>query len=430
VNIVREPSCEDEAEPALLPVAEARRRIAASLSPLAETETLALADCVSRVLAGSVRAANDVPAHDNSAMDGYAIDRASIPESGEATLALLGTAWAGRPFEGTVGKGETVRIFTGAIMPDGADTVVIQERVRVAGDTVRIAADVEPGRNVRPAGEDVAAGEEVFAAGRRLGAAELGVLASLGVGRATVTRRPRVAFFTTGDELLPLADDTDGAPPPQGCLYDSNRYTLGALLAGLGVEAIDLGIVADEPVATRRALRTGAARADLVVSSGGISAGEADFVTRAFHEIGEVAFWKIAMRPGRPLAFGRIGAAGSDGAAFFGLPGNPVAVMVTFLQFVRPAILRLSGMREIEPPVLPARSLSTLRKSPGRVEYQRGFMRVVDGDLVVESTGKQGAGRLSSMSAANCLIVLDADLDGVGTGERVGVQPFHGLLPG
>ena len=427
MSIERAPSCEDDAEPALLPVAEARRRIAEAVVPLAERETLALGAAAGRVLGESVAAPFDVPSRANSAMDGYAIARASIPADGEATLALIGTAWAGRPFDGALGAGEAVRIFTGAVMPDGADTVVIQERVAAGADTVRIDATVEPGRNVRAAGEDVAAGQVVFEAGTRLGAAELGVLASLGIGRVSVARRPRVAFFTTGDELRALAEDGDGAPPPPGCLYDSNRHTLGALLAGLGVEAIDLGIVPDEPLATRRALEEGAARADLVVTSGGISAGEADFVTRAFHEIGDVAFWKIAMRPGRPLAFGRIG---EGGALFFGLPGNPVAVMVTFLQFVQPTVRRLSGMRDVEPAVLPARCLSRLRKSAGRVEYQRGVMRVEAGELVVESTGAQGAGRLSSMSAANCLIVVEAEADGVAPGDRVGVQPFHGLLPG
>ena len=436
MSIDKAPSCEDVSEPALLPVDEARRRIARTLAPLEGEETLPLVGAASRVLAADVHAPFDVPARDNSAMDGYALHRASIPAAGEATLEVAGTAWAGRPFDGTLGPGQAVRIFTGAVMPDGADTVVIQEHVAAEAGRVRVDADVVPGRNVRLAGEDVARGERVFEAGRRLGAAELGVLASLGLGRVRVARRPRVAYFTTGDELRALGGSGDGTPPPDGCLYDSNRHTLGALLAGLDVEAIDLGIVPDDIDATRRALAAGAARADVVVTSGGISAGDADFVTRAFHAVGDVAFWKIAMRPGRPLAFGRLSAAPGDGpagrasAAFFGLPGNPVAVMVTFLQFVQPAIRRLSGMTDVEPLVLPARSLSTLRKSAGRVEYQRGVMRVEDGELVVASTGKQGAGRLSSMSAANCLIVVDAEVDGVAPGDRVGVQPFHGLLPG
>ena len=432
MSIEREPSCEDVAEPALLAVEVARQRIAEALVPIAEPERSPLGRAAGRVLARAIVAPHDVPAHDNSAMDGYALARASIPPSGERALALRGTAWAGRPFEGTLGEGEAVRIFTGAIMPGGADTVVIQERVAADERTVRIDGEVEPGRNVRLAGEDLAAGQEVFAAGRRLGAADIGVLASLGIGRVHVLRRPRVAFFTTGDELRALAEDSDGAAPPPGMLYDSNRHTLAALLAGLGVEAIDLGVVPDTAEATREALASAAERADLVVTSGGISAGEADHVTRVFHEVGEVAFWKIAMRPGRPLAFGHLVGEGGRRAAFFGLPGNPVAVMVTFLQFVQPAIRRLSGMSAAasEPLTLPARCLSTLRKPAGRVEYQRGVMRVEAGELVVASTGKQGAGRLSSMSAANCLIVIGAAADGVRPGEAVGVQPFEGLLPG
>lgn len=423
--IERETSCEDVSEPALLPVKEARRRIAAAIRPLRDVEQLPIVDAFRRVLAQSITAPHDVPSHRNSAMDGFAIDRRSIPSSGEATLTVLGTAWAGRPFEGTLGAGESVRIFTGGVMPDGSDTVVIQERVAVGEGTVVIDAEVEPGRNVRAAGEDVERGQIVFECGRFLEAADIGVLASLGIGRVDVVRRPRVAFFTTGDELQALDADNDCAPPSHGKLFDSNRHTLAALLAGLGVEVIDKGIVRDDAALTRQALLDAASAADLIVTSGGISAGEADFVTRAFHDIGDVSFWKIAMRPGRPLAFGYVG-----DAAFFGLPGNPVAVMVTFLQFVEPALKRLVGRSDVEPLALPARCLSSLRKSPGRLEYQRGILRVEAGELVVESTGKQGAGRLSSMSAANCLIVVDEAADGVRPGDTVGVQPFRGLLSG
>lgn len=423
--IIREPSCEDADEPALLPVIDARQRIAAALQPLTESRVLPLGEALGRVLAQPLHAPHDVPAAANSAMDGYALCRSSIPRRGEARLRLLGTAWAGRPFDGTVSQGDAVRIFTGGLMPSGADTVVIQEHAREDGDEVLIDDEVEAGRNVRAAGEDVVAGEEILSTGRCLEAADLGVLASLGIDRVTVLRRPRVAFFTTGDELHALEPGNDGAAAPHGKLFDSNRFTLAALLASAGVEAIDLGIVPDDAARTREVLLQAAARADVVLTSGGISAGDADYVTRAFHAIGDVSFWKIAMRPGRPLAFGYI-----DQAAFFGLPGNPVAVMVTFLQFVQPALRRLLGRADIEPLTLPARCLSSLRKSAGRVEFQRGVMRVEAGAIVVESTGKQGAGRLSSMSRANCLIVIDADADKVSPGDTVGVQPFKGLLPG
>jgi len=423
--IVREPSCEDVDEPVLLPVSEARQRIAAALSPLTESLRLPIGEALGRVLSESLCALHDVPAAANSAMDGYALCRSSIPARGEVKLQLLGTAWAGRPFDGSVAQGQAVRIFTGALMPAGADTVVIQERAQEDGDGVLIDHEVEAGRNVRAAGEDVAAGDEILSKGRCLEAADVGVLASLGIDRVAVVRRLRVAFFTTGDELQALAPGNDGAAAPHGKLFDSNRFTLAALLESAGVEAIDLGIVPDEADRTRQILLQAASRADVVITSGGISAGDADYVTRAFHAIGDVAFWKIAMRPGRPLAFGHIG-----NAAFFGLPGNPVAVMVTFLQFVQPALRRLLGRVDIDPLTLPARCLSSLRKSAGRVEYQRGVMRVDAGAIVVASTGKQGAGRLSSMSSANCLIVIGAEVSHVSPGDTVDVQPFRGLLSG
>ena len=418
-----------------MPVDEARSRLLGALRPLDGEERVGLAEAAGRVTARAVDSPRDVPPEANSAMDGYAIRAADIPASGTRALRVIGTAWAGRPFRGAeVGPGEAVRAFTGAPLPPGVDTVVIQERTAPAGDAgVLIDPSAEPGRNVRAAGEDVARGERVFEAGRTLGAADVGVLASLGIARVAVRPRPRVAFFTTGDELESLeaiggaaGDATDASVElAPGKLWDSNRHVLRALLDRLAVEPIDLGVVPDDPAATRAALLEAAARADLAVSSGGVSAGDADHVARTFHEIGEVAFWRIAMRPGRPLVSGRVGE-----CAFLGLPGNPVAVMVTFLQFVRPAIARLAGATDARPFEAPARCLSRLRKSPGRTEYQRGVARVDErGELTVQSTGRQGAGRLSSMAAANCLIVVGPERAGVAPGELVTVQPFHGLLP-
>ena len=430
--IEKQASCEDDQEPALLPVAEARRRLFASLKPIEDSIELPVSEALYRVLAADIVSPVDVPPQANSAMDGYALNRASIPEQGEASLQVVGTAWAGQPFTGELAEGQAVRIFTGGIMPAGCDTVVIQEHVRrteeVSGelDTLDIDSDVVAGKNVRQAGEDVAEGQMVLPRGRQLHAADIGVLASLGIARVKVVRPLKVAFFSTGDELCALDEHVPGTPLAPGKLFDSNRYTMAALLRGLHVEFIDMGIVRDNEDDTRQALLAASADADVVISSGGVSAGEADFVTRVFHEVGQVSFWKLAMRPGRPLAYGTIGQ-----AAFFGLPGNPVAVMVTFLEFVQPALKHLAGMHEIDSLQLPARCLSKLRKSPGRVEYQRGIMRLDEqGELVVESTGKQGAGRLSSMSAANCLIVIASEADGVQAGDRVQVQPFHGLLPG
>jgi len=422
--IERSPSCDDVDEPQLLPVSIARARLFDALQRPGRVETVELDAALGKVLSADVVSPFSVPSQANSAMDGYAICRSSIPEQTERRLKLVGTALAGQPFADTVSEGEAVRIFTGAIMPEGTDTVVIQEHVRAEGDFVDIDSDVVPGKNVRHAGEDIEQGQNVLEQGRKLEAADIGVLASLGIAQVEVYCVLSVAFFTTGDELCSLAEHTPGTPLPSGMLFDSNRHTLACLLRDMGVRVIDMGIVRDNAEDTRNALEQAASQADVVITSGGVSAGDADFVTRVFHELGTVSFWKLAMRPGRPLAFGTLG-----DSVFFGLPGNPVAVMVTYLQFVKPALCYLSGMDETEPMILPAVSESTLRKSAGRVEYQRGVMRIDDsGKLVVASTGKQGAGRLSSMSKANCLIVIDAELDGVKPGDQVGVQPFHGLL--
>jgi len=402
--IEKQPSCDDVQEPELLPVSEARHRLFEALRPITDTEIVVLSDALDRVLSRSIVSPIDVPAYANSAMDGYALHSNDIPHKDETSLRVVGSAWAGRPFMGIVSSGECVRIFTGAIMPKGSDTVVIQEHVRVSNTSIDIDSDVQAKKNVRQAGEDVSAGQEILQQGRRLQAADIGVLASLGIQSLEVFKRLTVAFFTTGDELISLDDHKHGGQLPAGMLFDSNRYTLAAMLA--------------------KALLHASHHADLIVTSGGVSAGDADYVTHAFHDIGKVSFWKLAMRPGRPLAFGHV-----SKAAFFGLPGNPVAVMVTFLQFVQPALRRMSGETDYSVLEIPAKCLSTLRKSPGRIEYQRGVMSLSEsGELVVETTGKQGAGRLSSMSQANCLIVIAAEADGVSPGDQVTIQPFHGLL--
>ncbi len=422
MSLEKLPSCDDPFD-SLMPVEEARTRLSQALNVVADTERLALIQAHGRVLSDDVVSPVNVPGFANSAMDGYAISSSSIPESGEVTLTLAGTSWAGKIFEGRVEAGTAVRIFTGGLMPEGADTVVIQEHVAVSDNQVTIDSEVEPLRNVRLAGEDVKANQRVLQSGTVLNAAELGVLASLGINEVNVYRKIRVAYFTTGDELLAL-DEHAGEPLEPGMLFDSNRYSLRSMLSRLDVDVIDLGIVRDNAAQTRAAMQQAAESADVIISSGGVSAGDADFVTQVFHELGEVGFWKIAMRPGRPLAFGQIG-----DAFFFGLPGNPVAVMVTFLQFVQPAIKQIMGTRTTDPFVIKATCMSTLRKSLGRVEYQRGVLGNDEkGNLTVTSTGKQGAGRISSMSAANCLIVIAADVAGVSPGDSVEVQPFHGLF--
>jgi len=422
MSIDKQPSCDDPFD-SLMAVEVARSKLSEALNVVQETETLDLKLAAGRVLSQDIVSPVNVPGYTNSAMDGFAIASASIPVSGPADLDIVGTAWAGKVFDGDVKPGQAVRIFTGGLMPEGSDTVVIQEHVSTQGDIVTIDNHVQPGKNVRQAGEDVERDQCILTAGTEIHAAEAGLLASLGIAKVQVYRRLRVAFFTTGDELCAL-DSHAGESLAPGMLFDSNRYTLNAMLSSMEVDVLDMGIVRDNPEQTRKAMQEAAEKADVVVTSGGISAGDADFVTQVFHELGDVSFWKLAMRPGRPLAFGQIGS-----AFFFGLPGNPVAVMVTFLQFVQPAIKQIMGLKSTQPYTIKAQCQSSLRKSLGRVEYQRGVLSNDEqGNLLVTSTGKQGAGRISSMSSANCLIVIAADIAGVVPGDVVEVQPFKGLF--
>jgi molybdopterin molybdotransferase len=305
-------------------------------------------------------------------------------------------------------------------MPQGADTVVMQEQARRNDDTVILAAGQKAGQNVRQAGEDVSAGEVALRAGTQLMPAELGVLASLGVSEVNVRRRPRVAFFSTGDELRSV-----GEPLGTGQIYDSNRYTIHGMLTRLGIEVIDMGVIRDEQEAVERALAEAAAQADAIVTSGGVSVGDADYVTQTLEKAGSVGFWKVAMKPGRPLAFGRV-----DDALFFGLPGNPVAVMVTFYQLVQPALQVMSGLPNPEPPItVTAVTTGPLRKKQGRLELQRGILtREADGRLLVHKSGRGGSGILSSMSVANCFIVLPEDAGPVAAGDEVTVQPFAAFV--
>jgi molybdopterin molybdotransferase len=411
-------SCLDGYDPEALHVDKARAAIRACLAPVAGSERVAVREALGRVLAEQIVPSIDVPGHDNSAMDGYAVRGADLRADGEVTLAQIGAALAGRPFAGEVGPGQCVRVMTGAVMPRGADTVVIQEVVRAAGERISIPAGQKPGQNVRAAGEDLKAGAPVLEPGRWLRAAELGLIASLGIGEVSVRRRLRVAFFSTGDELASV-----GAPLGAGEIYDSNRYTLYGMLARLGVEIADLGVVRDDPAALEGALRKAAASADAIVTTGGVSVGEADFVRALMARLGEVLFWKIAMRPGRPMAFGRIG-----DSFLFGLPGNPVAVMVTFYQFVREALLVLSGRTgACAPPLLRVPAAQPMRKVPGRTEYQRGILFQEDGEWKARTTGAQGSGVLRSMSEANCFIVLEHERGPVKAGEPVSVQLFEAL---
>jgi len=421
--IDKQPSCDDVFEPELLPVSVAVERMAAQITPVIDTVELPLRAALGRIAASSIESPIDVPAYTNSAMDGFAIHSNDLPESGETSLTILGTVWAGKPLDLQIVSGQCVRIMTGGMMPAGTDTVVIQEHASVDGSSVVIDGSTNPGKNVRMAGEDISSGESIITTGTNLEPAHIGLMASLGIDRVTVFRQLKVAFFSTGDELRPLETHAGQTLGP-GELFDSNRHTLYSMLERLGVETIDLGVVADTPEATREAFIKAADQADLIISSGGVSAGQADFVSSTLAELGEVTFWKLAMRPGRPLACGTVG-----NAHFFGLPGNPVAVMVAFYEFVQPSIKRMQGCSRLNPPRFLARCENRLRKSPGRIEYQRGiFETTPDGVTTVRTTGKQGAGRLSSMCMANCLIVIAAEKDGVEPGDMVQIEPFHALV--
>ena len=412
-------SCMDDFDPESIAPDQATEHIQSAIQPVAEVETVPTMEALDRILGTEVRSEINVPGHTNSAMDGYAVRGQDLPSDAPATFTLVGSSFAGHPYEGTVGSGECARIMTGGVMPDSTDTVVIQERVRVLGDTeVEIPVGEKPGQNVRAAGEDIAAGDVVLEPGHLIGPADLGLLASVGIAEIPVLRRIRVAFFSTGDELREV-----GEPLEDGHIYNSNRYTLSAMLRRLHAEALDLGVVRDDRAAVAQAFRDASEQADMVITSGGVSVGEADYVKDVLGELGDVSFWKVAIKPGRPLAFGQIGP-----AKFFGLPGNPVSVMVTFYQFVRPALLRMAGATEAPPLTLQVPVTSPLRKRQGRAEYQRGILRQEqDGTHTVTRTGAQGSGILTSMSQANCFIVLPMERADVQEGEMVEVVPFSGI---
>ena len=410
-------SCADDIDPSSISYKEAQERLLAATTPLHAYRKLAIRETLGRVLAEDLISPMNVPAYTNSAMDGYALSGKELPQDTVTEFNIIGTAFAGKPFAGNCSAGQCVRIMTGAVMPTGTDTVVMQEQTELSGDTcVRIGSGHRHGQNVRQAGEDIQSGQTVLSIGRRLKAADLGLMASLGIAEAKVFRPPRVAFFSTGDELRSI-----GEPLDHGCIYDSNRYTLYSLLTQLGVEVIDMGVVADEPTAMEEAFRMAAANADAVITSGGVSVGEADYIKPVLEKLGKIDFWKIAIKPGRPLTFGKLG-----DALFFGLPGNPVAVMVTFQLFVKPTLLKLAGEQDYTPTLIEAVCMEKIRKKPGRAEFIRGVLsRNVDGLLTVKKAGHQGSGILTSMSQADCFIMLPENCDGVAQGDTVSVQLFE-----
>jgi molybdopterin molybdotransferase len=418
-------SCLSDYDPQALPVAQAQQIIQQFVQPIEAVEMVALRSALGRVLAHDLISPINVPAHDNSAMDGYALAGSSLAQQGATDLRVIGTVYAGGDYAGQVNAGECVRIMTGAPMPSGCDTVVPQELTQSSSATaVTIPAGaVKTGDNRRLRGEDLTAGKPALLSGKVLRPADLGLLASLGQAEVPVRRRLRVAFFSTGDELRSI-----GEPLDPGCVYDSNRYTLYGMLTRLGCDIIDMGVVRDDPALLEQAFCNACENADAIITSGGVSVGEADYTKQIMAKLGDVTFWKIGMRPGRPMAFGRITSRGKS-AYLFGLPGNPVAVMVTFYFFARDALLRMMGAQHSPLPLLRAKSASAIRKKPGRTEYQRGILsHDAQGGPQVRITGSQGSGVLRSMADANCMIILHHHQDKVDAGELVDVMLFEGLV--
>lgn len=410
-------ACCDTLSPAFLSVEQGREKILSLISPLAETESVAIQECYQRVLAREVFSPNNVPAYRNSAMDGYALRSDDLERDSYRVVAEV---LAGSHYPKTVERGEAVKIMTGAPMPLGADTVVMREQATQNGELVSFAgAKIKAGQNVRQAGEDLAQGQAVFSIGQRVLSPEMGMLASLGFAHADAFRSLKVAIFSTGDEVQAPGGDIE-----PNSIFDSNRFTLTGLLKQLGCQVVDLGIIEDDEAKMMQVLEQAAKQADVVITSGGVSVGDADFIKSALEKLGQIDFWRINMRPGRPLAFGQIA-----GKPFFGLPGNPVAVMVSFINFVEPALRKMQGEQGWQPLKVNAIALEDLRSRQGRTEFSRGVYAFnTQGQLTVRTTGKQGSGILRSMSEANCLIEIAPAIDTVKVGESVTIIPLQGRI--
>ena len=420
-ELITQSSCDDENELGTLSVQHALQTMLNSLVEKTGSQTIPITDAVDRVLAQPIISTINVPSHCNSAVDGYALMHTDLPPSGQiANLTIVGRIVAGHPYKGGLKKGECLQIMTGAQMPDNADTVIMQEQIEVHGTMIRIDARHSTGQNVRQAGEDIQIGQTVLSSGVKLTPPQIGLIASLGLAEISVKLPLLVAVFSTGDEVLNIADS-----PKDGCIYDSNRYSLLAALKKLGCQVLDMGIISDDPEKLRAAFQLAAKNADVIFTSGGVSVGEADYTKQVLSDIGSIKFWKVAIKPGRPLAFGQI-----DDSVFFGLPGNPVAVMVTFYQFALPCLQKILGLNHpLINPIIKARCSSSIRKLPGRTEFQRGILSQSDtGEWSICTTGQQGSGILRSMSEANAFIILEHDRESVNQGEWVNVQAFAGLF--
>ncbi|MGN5114750.1 molybdopterin molybdotransferase MoeA [Aeromonas jandaei] len=400
----------------LLPLSDALQGMLEQLACCCDSEQLPLPQALGRLLASDIASPLAVPPFDNSAMDGYAVRLADLAAG--IPLIMAGKAFAGQPYQGEWPAGHCVRIMTGAPVPEGTDAVVMQEETQADGDRITFLAQPEPGQNIRRAGSDIGKGACVLQAGTCLTPREMPLLASLGIATVPVRRPLKVAIFSTGDELKPV-----GTPLAHGDIYDSNRYGVRAMLARLGCDCLDLGIIPDDPAQLRAAFIRADEEADVLITTGGVSVGEADFTKQLLDELGEIGFWKLAIKPGKPFAFGRL-----PRAWFFGLPGNPVSAMVTFDQLVQPALAKLAGQRFERPLQLQAVTTEQLKKSPGRLDFQRGILSQGPNGLEVRSTGSQDSAVFSSLSRANCYIILERERGHVAVGETVTVEPFGGLL--
>ncbi|HHC5059161.1 TPA: molybdopterin molybdotransferase MoeA [Aeromonas veronii] len=400
----------------LLPLSDALQGMLEQLACCCDSEQQPLPEALGRVLASDIASPLAVPPFDNSAMDGYAVRLSDLTAG--TPLIMAGKAFAGQPYQGEWPAGHCVRIMTGAPVPPGTDAVVMQEETQADGDRITFLAQPEPGQNIRRAGSDIGKGACVLPAGTRLTPREMPLLASLGIATVPVRRPLKVAIFSTGDELKPV-----GTPLAHGDIYDSNRYGVRAMLARMGCDYLDLGIIPDDPAQLRAAFIRADKEADVLITTGGVSVGEADFTKQLLDELGEIGFWKLAIKPGKPFAFGRL-----PRAWFFGLPGNPVSAMVTFDQLVQPALAKLAGQHFERPLQLKAIAAEPLKKSPGRLDFQRGILSQGPNGLEVRSTGSQDSAVFSSLSRANCYIVLERERGRVAAGETVTVEPFGGLL--
>ena len=414
-------SCMDDFDKNSITTDQALKKIFNAISSIEENEIIPIRNALNRILGENIKSKINVPSARNSAMDGYAINKNDIPVDKTNTLKIIGKSLAGKPYINSIKKGECVRIMTGAVMPNGADTVVIQEHASISESNTEIIIDnnTQPKANVRQAGEDISVGDIVLTKGKNLTPADIGLLASLGLSKISVIRKLKVAFFSTGDELRSINEKLN-----DGEIYDSNRYTLHAMLSRLNAVIVDMGVVKDNKNLLVKAFDKANGKVDVLITSGGVSVGEADYIKDILQEHGNLNFWKVAIKPGRPLTFGNL-----DKTLFFGLPGNPVSVMVTFYQFVQPALKKLSGDNANLPLMMKVPCMSTLKKKPGRIEFQRGIIeKDNNNNIIVKKTGAQGSGILRSMSDANCFIVLPLNSNDTKPGDLVDVQIFHGII--